>query len=142
MKEGAVMGHLLQRFPSIRDHSVIPYGRKNAVDSLLAHVLVGEPGSTSPEHALACPGGEIMRYFNVLGHNDRARGGSEGWFFRFCGSRAAENSARKKPIQQKWIAVLRENALPGKVSAHCRFANPIPRRSATIQATGETFHAP
>jgi hypothetical protein len=49
----------LQCFPSIWDHSVIPGSpgdpvwTENAVDSLLAHVLVGEPDSTSPEHALA-----------------------------------------------------------------------------------------
>jgi hypothetical protein len=29
-----------------------PIWTENAVDSLLAHVLVGEPDSTSPEHAL------------------------------------------------------------------------------------------
>jgi hypothetical protein len=29
-----------------------PIWMENAVDSLLAHVLVGEPASTSPEHAL------------------------------------------------------------------------------------------
>ena len=29
-----------------------PIRTENAVDSLLAHVLVGEPDSTSPEHAL------------------------------------------------------------------------------------------
>jgi hypothetical protein len=27
--------------------------KENAADSILAHVLVGEPDSTSPEHALA-----------------------------------------------------------------------------------------
>jgi hypothetical protein len=41
------------------DHSVIhgslsdPIGTGNAVDSTVAHVLVGEPDSTSPGHALA-----------------------------------------------------------------------------------------
>jgi hypothetical protein len=36
-----------------------PIWTENAVDSLLAHVLVGEPDSTSPEHAL-WDGGVIM----------------------------------------------------------------------------------
>ena len=36
-----------------------PIWTENAVDSLLAHVLVGEPDSTSPEHAL-WDGGVVM----------------------------------------------------------------------------------
>jgi hypothetical protein len=41
-------------------------------------------GHASPEHALTCLGGQIMRYFNVLGRNDQARGGSRGGFSAFA----------------------------------------------------------
>jgi hypothetical protein len=42
----------LQRFPFIWDHRMIPYERKTPWIPLLANVLVGEPDSTSPGHAL------------------------------------------------------------------------------------------
>jgi hypothetical protein len=35
-------------------------------------------------HLLACPGGQIMRYFNVLEANRRARGGAKGGFSAFA----------------------------------------------------------
>jgi hypothetical protein len=47
--------HALQRFPFILDHSVIEDERETPSIPLLAHVLVGEPDSTSPGHALGCP---------------------------------------------------------------------------------------
>jgi hypothetical protein len=42
----------LQRFPFIWDHRAIPHERKTSQIPVLAHVLVGEPASTSPGHAL------------------------------------------------------------------------------------------
>ena len=42
----------LRRFPFIWDHSVIPYERETPSILQLTHVLIGEPVSTSPGHAL------------------------------------------------------------------------------------------
>jgi NADH-quinone oxidoreductase subunit M len=52
---GAAKSASLQPFP-IELHRICPAGRSEmAVDSCLAHVLIGEPVSTSPEHARVVP---------------------------------------------------------------------------------------
>jgi hypothetical protein len=49
----AIRSHYcLKRFPFILDHSVIQYEPEAPPILVLAHVLVGEPDSTSPGHAL------------------------------------------------------------------------------------------
>jgi hypothetical protein len=62
----------------------------NAADSLPAHVLVGEPDSTSPEHALAIPQAATRHPENVSdrgftspggGTNKRHRLWLLGWIF-------------------------------------------------------------
>jgi hypothetical protein len=48
----------LQPFPVELKHLGSPLVPERAVDSCVAHALIGEPVSTSPEHELAREGGE------------------------------------------------------------------------------------